>query len=447
MTPLKKLAVRSAIWTIFGYGTSQILRFASNLILTRLLVPEFFGLMALVTTLRVGLELFSDLGIGQSVVSNKRGDDTDFLNTAWTLQIIRGFIIWFFCLVVTVPVANFYGDTRLLWLIPIVGMNSVIDGFNSTTLYTVHRNLEMGRYTVFELILQAFSLSTLICLSWIYPSVFTLAISGLIASVVKMIASYWLIPGYKKNHFAWDKDAVTQIVSFGKWMFVASAVMFIAEQADRLILAKLLSFQMLGVYTVAYTLAGIPREVIKSLSTKVIFPTIANRVDLSRENLRAKIIPQRRLILIGFALGLAMLTSVGDLVIGILYDNRYREATWMMPILCCGVWFSVLFHTSSPVLLAIGKPLYSAQSNFAQFIMVAVGINLAFYFHGTLGAIIVIGFSDLPLYLVNLYGLWREKVLFIVQDIQATIFFLGVLTVLLVIRNFLGFGLPVNLTF
>ena len=71
MASVKKLAVRGAIWTIGGYGISQVVRFGTNLILTRLLVPEYFGLMAVVNTLRAGIDLFSDLGISQSIVNNK----------------------------------------------------------------------------------------------------------------------------------------------------------------------------------------------------------------------------------------------------------------------------------------------------------------------------------------------------------------------------------------
>jgi O-antigen/teichoic acid export membrane protein len=67
-----------------------------------------------------------------------------------------------------------------------------------------------------------------------------------------MVGSHWLIPGYS-NRFAWDRQAVGEILSFGKWMFVATAITFLNEQADRLILAKLLSFKILGVYTIAYT--------------------------------------------------------------------------------------------------------------------------------------------------------------------------------------------------
>jgi O-antigen/teichoic acid export membrane protein len=443
MISLKKLAIRGAIWTILNYGTAQIIRFGSNLILTRLLIPEYFGLISVVHTLRIGLELFSDLGIGQSIINSKRGDEPAFLNTAWTLQAIRGLLIWIFCLLISFPIAKFYKDDRLLWLIPIIGLYSVFDGFTSTSIHTLHRRMDLGKLTVYEILLNVFAQSTLIIMAWLNRNLFFIATAAVISAIYKMVGSTWLIRGYS-NRFGWDRDAVQEILSFGRWMFIASALMFLAEQADRLILGKLLSFQFLGIYTVAYTLASIPREVIKQLSYKVIFPTISKQSDLARSSLRAKILPKRRLMLMGFAVLLAALVAVGDLIIAILYDKRYADAVWMMPILCSGIWFSLLFYTISPALLAIGKPLYAAQSNLARFVMISVGLPLAFFRFGILGAIIVIAFSDLPLYLVNLYGLWREKLSCIAQDIQTTAFFIGILTLLLIIRSSLGFGLPIH---
>ncbi len=443
MSTLKKLAIRGAIWTIIGFGGIQILRFGNNLILTRLLKPEYFGLMALVTTLRVGLELFSDIGIAQNIINSKRGDEPAFLNTAWTLQIIRGVVIWIICLLLSFPAAKFYNDERLVLLIPIAIFFSVVDGFSSTSVHSLHRRMELGKLSLYELALQACYLSTLCILVWFYPSIWTLAIGSVIGAIYKLVSSYWLIPKYT-HRFTWEPDAVKEILSFGKWMFIASTLMFAAEQADRLVLAKILSFKMLGVYTVAYTLASIPREVIKQLSYKVIFPTISQEADLPRATLRDKILRQRWFILLGTAILLAILTTIGDFIVALLYDKRYADATWMMPILCSGIWFSLLFYTINPALLAISKPLYSAQSNFARFGVIILGVPLAYYSFGTLGAIIVIAFSDLPLYIVNLYGLWQEKLFCFTQDIQATAFFTVVLTLCLLIRYSLGFGLPIQ---
>ena len=76
--------------------------------------------------------------------------------------------------------------------------------------------------------------------------------------------------------------------------------------------------------------------------------------------------------------------------------------------------------------------------------MIRIGLPLAFQKFGILGAIIIIALSDLPLYIVNLYGLWREKLFCFVQDVQATLFFMGIVTIFLMIRYYLGYGLPID---
>jgi O-antigen/teichoic acid export membrane protein len=440
---LKKLAIYGAIWTILGFGASQIIRFGNNLILTRLLQPEYFGFMAVVNTLLIGLELFSDVGIGQSIIQNKRGDDPIFLNTAWTVQIIRSIILWLFCVLLSWPAANFYEDERLVLVLPIAGFGVIFSGLSSTSVATLNRKMDLRKCILFELVISLIAVIVQLVIAWYTRSLWSLVIGNLTAGILRMVGSHLLIPGWR-NRLAWDREALSEILSFGKWMFVASGIMFLAEQADRLILGKLLSLKILGIYSVAYTLASMPREIIKSLSYRVIFPTISNRADLPRTTLRAKILKPRRLILMGVAVVLAFLVSVGDYIVILLYDQRYIEASWMMPILSCGIWFSVLFYTANPALLAIGKPMYSAQSNLFRFLMIGIGLPIGYYLSGTLGAIIIVALSDVPLYIVNLYGLWREGLLCLAQDMQMTILFVGLLCSLLMIRSALGFGLPVN---
>ena len=87
-------ALRGSALTAGSYAITQGLRLGSNLILTRLLFPEAFGLMALVSVFLVGLAMFSDIGIGPAISHSKRGDEPGFLDTAWTLQVARGVILW-----------------------------------------------------------------------------------------------------------------------------------------------------------------------------------------------------------------------------------------------------------------------------------------------------------------------------------------------------------------
>ena len=146
MSSLKQKAIKGTIWTVAGYGGSQFLRLVANLILTRLLVPELFGLMALANTFITGLALFSDVGIQPSIVRSPRGEEAEFLNTAWTIQVIRGCVLWIGCLVIAFPVSRFYEEPKLLWLIPIIGFNSCfLAGFKSTSLATLSRNFRCSQ--------------------------------------------------------------------------------------------------------------------------------------------------------------------------------------------------------------------------------------------------------------------------------------------------------------
>jgi O-antigen/teichoic acid export membrane protein len=440
---LKQRAISGAIWTIVGYGGSQILRFGSNLILTRLLIPEYFGLMAIINTLLAGIHLFSDLGVGQSIINNKRGEEEDFLNTAWSVQILRGFIIWGICLLATVPIAHFYNDQRLLSLIPIVGFSGVIDGFQTTRYHIAQRRMELQNFILFELVVQIISMGILVTMAYFQPTVWTLAMNSIISTLIRTGLGYLFFPG-PKHHLLWEKEALQDLTSFGRWIFLASAMMFIAEQSDRLILGKIIGLETLGIFTIAYTLANMPREVLKTLSYRVIMPLVAQSLDLPRSELRAKILKQRYKLLILCIPCLVFLIVGGDRVIATLYGHRYIQATWMMPIICFGLWFSILFQSISETLVAIGKPSYLAPAQFIRFLSVAIGIPTGYHFAQIPGAICALAMSDIPLYLTNLFALTREKLSPIHQDIQMTFYFIVSLGILLIIRYQLGFGLPID---
>src|SRR4051794_31786373 len=105
---LKQLATHGSLWTIAGYGTSQVLRFGSNLVLAKLLFPQAFGLMAIVNGVMQGLVMLSDVGIGQSIIRHNRRDDPEFYNTAWTLQVIRGMLLAIMGVALAWPIGQFY---------------------------------------------------------------------------------------------------------------------------------------------------------------------------------------------------------------------------------------------------------------------------------------------------------------------------------------------------
>ena len=101
---------RGALWTMLGFTAIQAIRLGSSLILTRLLFPEAFGLMALVTVFVIGLELLSDAGILQSIIRHPKAEEPRFLHTAWTIQVYRGVTLYLCALALAYPVSLAYGQ-------------------------------------------------------------------------------------------------------------------------------------------------------------------------------------------------------------------------------------------------------------------------------------------------------------------------------------------------
>jgi O-antigen/teichoic acid export membrane protein len=443
MSSIKNNALKATIWTLVGYGGSQVLRFGANLILTRLLVPEMFGLMSLVNTLIIGLSLFSDVGISPSIIRSKRGEESAFLNTAWTIQVLRGLLLWIICLIITIPVAKFYGESKLLWIMPIAGLTTILQGFNSTVMILLNRQLSLGKITIFEFIVQVMSLTVTISWAKIYPTIWALLGGNLVASFFGMVRSHFLVKT-QKNSFAWDKEAAKEIFSFGKWIFISTAMMFLASQWDRLILGKLFSLEILGIYTIAYTFADLPKQITQRVSGQVIFPLIVQSISLERQELRKRILSQRWKMLLGLIAVVTVLFCFGDLIIMRLYDQRYIQASWMLPILALGLWPLILTTTIEKSLLAIGKPIYGSIASFLKFIYMLIGIPIGFKLGGIFGVIVIIAANDLPGYIVINYGLWKESLSCFKQDFKASLILILIIVIIITLRYWQGEGLPID---
>ena len=104
----KNAVVRGSIWTLGGYALAEALRFGGHICMAWFLAPEAFGLMALVNVFLRGLQQFSDIGIQPSIIQSRRGTDPEFLDTAWMIQILRGFALWLASCFLATPVAMMY---------------------------------------------------------------------------------------------------------------------------------------------------------------------------------------------------------------------------------------------------------------------------------------------------------------------------------------------------
>lgn len=438
---LEKHAARGTLYVVAYYVVSLSLRMVSSVVLARLFTPEYFGVITLLTTVLVGLNLFSHIGLADSVIQNPRGDDPVFLNTAWTLQVVRGAALWLLTILLAWPVARFYHEPRTLTLFPALGFACVIAGVSSPGLLSLARHLGVGKISMLELLGQIVQFVVTLAWAFIQPSLWALVGGRLASELVRMVASYFLIPDLRPR-FVLDKECIRMILKFGKWILIGTGLTFLAQQSDRLILGKLVSIEALGVYGIAFALSDLPRQIILLFSSRVGFPFIAKFSQQPRADYRAILLKYRLPVLAAGGLGLILVICTGDQVVLHLYDRRYRDAAWMVGVLAAGLWHTLLYSTVSPAILALSKAHYNAAANLVFCISLFVLIPLGFHYYGMLGAVAAVAVGDLPVYFVVLYTAYREKIGTLLQDAWMTAAFLVMLASALALRFALGFGEP-----
>lgn len=345
--------LRSASWLMIGYGGSQALRLASNLILTRILFPEAFGLMALVSVVTVGLSLFSDVGIGLSIAQSKRGDEPEFLDTAWTIQVIRGVCLWLMTGLLAWPVAQFYGAPELALYLPIAGAGLALAGFHPTRVETALRHLQAGRVTALDLAAQVIGLAAMILLALAMQSVLALVIGGVIQAAAKLALYFFGLPGHG-NRFRWEKTAAKELIRFGKWIFLSTAFWFLTSQGDRAILGRFVPLEVLGLYNIGYFLASFPMQLGLAVNQRLMIPVYRDKPAAASAGNRRR---QRQL---RFGLTAAILSLlltmawVGPWLAGLLYDDRYAPAGPMIVLISLAMAPAVIAMTYDQAALAAG---------------------------------------------------------------------------------------------
>jgi O-antigen/teichoic acid export membrane protein len=353
-SPLLARAVTGSFFTIASGLVVQLLKLGVNLVLTQLLVPEAFGLVALVMFFSAGLKMLSDIGIGPSVIQSPRGDQPVFLRTAWSLQVTRGVAIGAASLLIAWPVAIFFEDRRLLSFVPVVGMQAVLAGFNSTTLFLLARHLLVGKRALLDLLAYVFSVPVMLVWAWLSPTPWALVGGAFAETIFLLAASFWIAPR-SEHRFGIDRDEARQMIRFGRWVFLSTAFTFLTMQVGPPVLGKAFPDKVtLGLYNQASRWSTPLVEMLRDLASKVLFPLFSRWSDDDRGALRRRILKARILLGVLTTVPLLFMAIFGPWLLTVLLKPVWWSAGTMLRPMAAGAIAACAAATLEPALLALG---------------------------------------------------------------------------------------------
>jgi O-antigen/teichoic acid export membrane protein len=414
---LRRLALRGSAVETGGYAVTQVLRLVSNVVLSRLLFPEAFGLSALVTIILIGVTLLSDVGLEPAVVQNRRGDDPRFLDTVWTLKVVRGALLWGLCSALAWPFAALYSEPELIQLLPVGALSAVLHGLSSTSLLTLRRRVDLAPLAILEVASKVMGVGVMVIWALIHPSVWALIAGSLVEAACHCAGSYMMKlgpAGHVRNRFGWDPEAARAVIHFGKWIFGSSAVFFFGRQGDRLLLGKFLGIAWLGIYNIAVFLSEAALMLIDRITHGVFFPIFSEAARDGDERLK-RVYYSTRLRLDWLALpSVGALAVLGPSVVELLYDDRYVEAGWMLQALCIRVAMGCVLGPCETCLFARGQTRYGFYRNVVRTAWIWIGIPIGWSLAGIEGLVWATALSEIPVLLVlwlpfHRFGLLRPS--------------------------------------
>lgn len=391
-------------WVVLGTMAAHVLRLGGNLIVSHMLSPDMFGVVSIAMVVQVMMALLSDVGLIENIIRRPHGGDLLFLNTAWTVQVLRGFLMWGGCLVVAttlhfatvrqlIPPDSAYAAPMLPWILAVNSFSCVLHGFHSTKVATENRNLRLVPLIKLDLLAQIICLTVMIVTAKATGSIWSLVVGSLISQLAYTVLSHRWLDGYS-NRFCWNREALKELISFGKWLFWSSLFAVFAMNADRLLLGAMVNAHLLGLYSISISLVGAVDMLVGQVFSKALMPVFSEVARSHPEQVPAAYLSLRRRVDPAMLFVSGALCATGQLIVDILYDARYREAGQILEVLALSM-IATRFSLVQQVYLALNRPHYQVVLNLVRFISIYALVPLMYFLFGLKGALFAIALREL----------------------------------------------------
>ncbi len=338
----------SAIWSILGTGAGHVLRLGSNLLMTRLLAPEAFGLIGIAVTINYAVSMMADIGLNSSIIRSDRGEDPTFLRTVWMTSAMRGLLV--FSLIALgagglwfwqdgVPPESIYAVSILPAFIVFSSCQVIIGGLFSPNLVLAQRRLKLGRVIGLELVAQVLSITTMVAAATLLDAgPWSLAIGMLTASLVQCVGSHTVVPGPRMG-LDWSWDAFWEVFHFGKWLLLASLFTALMLRGDQVIFGYLFEAETFSLYVIAGIWVSAVIGLGTTLLARVSYPAISAALRESQEALEQAYVRIRAFADIGAICAFAALfVGIGPFF-EFFYPQEYEGAVRFVRLLSVSILF------------------------------------------------------------------------------------------------------------
>lgn len=391
-----------------GNGFEQGFRFIRTVILTRILAPEAFGIVAIVYAANSAFEAMFEIGVKEAIIQNPNGDKKTFLNGAWYLSTIRATCIYLILYFAAPYIAMFYNDEGLAEFLRVAFLTILFNGMMSANAYVALKNLKYKKWVIIYNGGAAIGIIGAICISFYIQNAWALIIGFTIESLSRLILSYVLCPFLPNLKF--DKNHLKSLFKYVKGMIGIPILVFIFMKADIFIVGKLCTFTTLGIYSVVVATAWFPFRLVSMVMSQITMPAFS-KIQNDKERL-GDISLKITIAILSLGIPAFMFTVFyGSPTLELFYGNQYSQAVIPFSLI---VLMALIRTCSLPIVsiyLSCGLPNLHRLFTAIRTAILLLIIYPAVKFYGINGAAASVCFAMIISYVVQLF--WVKKIIHI----------------------------------
>jgi O-antigen/teichoic acid export membrane protein len=349
---VKSRVLRSGMWAGLSEVGLSVLGFVRSVALARLLTPDIFGVMALAMVVVRAIETFTRPGVAQALIARQQDFDKA-CNTAYTMLVVRGFLLAALLAAVAPWIGDFYESSTLPLMLQVLAGVFILTGFRNINIIARQRELEFRSLTYLAQTSNIIGTIATITIAWWLRSVWALVVGQLITATLGAVLSYVFVPG--RPRFEFDREVARDLLRYGKFITGSSMLLYIATEIDTAVIGKVMGHAELGYYTVAFTIVHMTTTQLAKVAAGIMMPAYA-KLQSDLPALRNAYLRTLGLVMFAVLPASLGLVLVAEPLVRVVYGEKWLLAAVPLQLLAVFGLFRSLAAFTGYLFEGIGQP-------------------------------------------------------------------------------------------
>lgn len=343
---------KGAGWIIAWRLLTRNIGLVSTLILVRLLQPEDFGLVAIASGFIMAADALSAVGVQDAVIREPRPDRAMY-DTAFTLSILRGLLSGLVILALAWPVAQFFGDERLVWVLVTLAAGMALTACENIGIVDFRRNLHFHKEFQLQVWSRLVAVVITIALAFVWRSYWALVIGIFCGRLIRVVQSYLMSPYRPKlTLVAWRR-----LVGFSLWTWGVTMMIQVRDRTDHAIIGRMLGTNAVGSFAVGYEIGTLTTTELAEPLNRALFSGFATIQDAVERRAAMYLGAIGAAALVVFPAGMGI-SLIAQPLVHLLLGPQWLSVIDLVQIVAFATTLGVLTSIGSAFLMASGGVRY-----------------------------------------------------------------------------------------